>query len=263
MERIKVATVEIKDLESLGWEFQPDYEEVSEIQGISLEEAKKYQRENYAVVIRVHDDRSTTWEYRPYNNGNHPLDTQATGDDEKTLEDLSELYQAGKLWDVEFEMTKNEILNIARSSGACDEGIQAFEAWKGTYDEFCLTHPDYGLWMEGLGDFMQLETLRECALARPKIALEYLSEKLDRETLRDLSMANMELAIKYAKYEIDESTLKEIALLLPEEALKYARSLLDSETIRKVALRRPYVALQYEYILDEETLKECKRLVSR
>ncbi len=91
------AKVEIADLEKLGWEFSPTYEDVSKAKGISEEEAKIWENENYHVEIEVREDGSTFWASCS-NDGNNFSDKEATGDDQQTIEDLEKLHSEGKLW---------------------------------------------------------------------------------------------------------------------------------------------------------------------
>lgn len=50
------ANVHIKDLEALGWELNSTYEEVAEAKGITEEEAKEWENENYHIDVRVDDE---------------------------------------------------------------------------------------------------------------------------------------------------------------------------------------------------------------
>ena len=98
-------SVKIAELEKLGWEFESTYLDVAEAKGISEEEAKTYENENYAVVITV-DEHGKTF-HRTVNtqqkaNGiDEGSDDEATGDDAQTIEDLKKLHAEGKLWDEE------------------------------------------------------------------------------------------------------------------------------------------------------------------
>jgi hypothetical protein len=96
------ANVEIKDLEKLGWEFDPTYESVAKAKDISEEEAKAWENENYHVQIKVDEDGNTTWRTvntPKANNGiDEGSDSEETGDNEQTIQDLKKLHQEGKLW---------------------------------------------------------------------------------------------------------------------------------------------------------------------
>jgi len=95
-----MASVSIKDLEELGWEFDPTYEDVAKAKGINEQDAKAWENENYFVVITVDEKGNTFWNSQSYE-GNNFSDREATGDDAQTIEDLKQLYNEGKLWNVE------------------------------------------------------------------------------------------------------------------------------------------------------------------
>jgi len=94
------ANVEIADLEKLGWEFDPTYEDVARAKGINEKDAKAWENENYFVVITVDEKGNTFWNTQSYKENNFS-DREATGDDEQTIEDLKQLYNESKLWNVE------------------------------------------------------------------------------------------------------------------------------------------------------------------
>ena len=99
------ASVEIAELEKLGWEFESTYLDVAEAKGISEEKAKAYENENYHVEITVDEDGKTfdrTVSKKQIANGiNEGSDNAATGDDAQTIEDLKKLHAEGKLWNEE------------------------------------------------------------------------------------------------------------------------------------------------------------------
>lgn len=85
------ASVEISDLEELGWEFDIDQDDTTT-------------REQWFARVCVEGEGTTTWhlqQLREY--GNNSADGGATGDDEKTIQDLISLRKAGKLWDIDEE----------------------------------------------------------------------------------------------------------------------------------------------------------------
>lgn len=84
-----------KELEDLGWDFDPDYDAISEAQGISYEDAIKYNDENESVIIVVDELGRTKWhsvcdnpQSRYYNESS---DNKETGDDNKTILDIIKL----------------------------------------------------------------------------------------------------------------------------------------------------------------------------
>lgn len=97
------AKSEIADLEKLGWEFDPTYKDVAKAKGISYEEAKDWENENYHVEIVVDDEGATFWRtvhtQREAEGINEGSDNEKTGDDQQTIEDLKQLHKEGKLWD--------------------------------------------------------------------------------------------------------------------------------------------------------------------
>jgi hypothetical protein len=95
------AKVEISDLENLGWDFTNIYEEVSDAQSISLEDAEKFEKENYHVKLKVDAKGNLTYalcqnaEY-----GNEEFEQGDCGDNEAGLNDLKALIDSGKVWDL-------------------------------------------------------------------------------------------------------------------------------------------------------------------
>jgi hypothetical protein len=96
---------EIKDLEELGWSFDSDYASIAEAQGITEEEAKEWENENYHVVIQVDEEGKTEWYFQNTMKDQQGIsetsDKESTGDDEQTIKDLNQLYSEDKLWDME------------------------------------------------------------------------------------------------------------------------------------------------------------------
>ena len=92
------ARVYYEELEKRGWEFGELYEGVAAAKEMSIEDAEKWEKENYHI--------------RLYNNGDgvmwipcHNLfddvgDAEDPGDAEMVEKDIQELYEAGLLWDV-------------------------------------------------------------------------------------------------------------------------------------------------------------------
>ena len=80
------ASVEATDLDRLGWYFDFD-------------------PENVTVVIRVAGDGSTWYHIINRETGSES-DTEATGDDKKTVDDLLQLTAEGKLWEVSHSVTQ-------------------------------------------------------------------------------------------------------------------------------------------------------------
>lgn len=101
MKKITSAFVEIVDLESLGWDFNADYHEDARFWGISFEEARRVMHEKFHIRIDVLET-GTFWRYvsRSGADEGEPLET---GDDEQTMKNLDELWDADKLWGVEME----------------------------------------------------------------------------------------------------------------------------------------------------------------
>jgi hypothetical protein len=85
------ASVEIKDLEKLGWT-------------IDVEEGDE---EVYHVDITVDDEGKTTWCLTNTQKADNGIwegsDKEETGDDEQTIKDLEKLNDEGKLWNVKTE----------------------------------------------------------------------------------------------------------------------------------------------------------------
>ena len=85
------ASVEISDLENLGWEFDIDQDDT-------------ITREQWYAVVCVDGEGHTTYhlqQLRQY--GNNTSDGGWTGDDEKTINELVALREEGKLWDIDEE----------------------------------------------------------------------------------------------------------------------------------------------------------------
>ena len=96
------ARVEIEDLEKRGWDFTYLYEEVSNAQQISIEEAEKWEKENYCVLIDVNERGGTTYAMcQKAHYGNECYSQGDTGDNSATIQDLKALYQEGLLWNCE------------------------------------------------------------------------------------------------------------------------------------------------------------------
>lgn len=98
---ITAARADFADLEILGWDFSDIYEGVAAAQGMTIDAAEKWEKENYHILITVEADGSTYYQPCHNTNGNEG-DRQETGDDNQTRRDLSDLYDARKLWSVEF-----------------------------------------------------------------------------------------------------------------------------------------------------------------
>jgi hypothetical protein len=85
---------EIKDLEKLGWNWDEYHQNTADACNISLKKAEKQNRENYYVTINIKDDGYTSESWDGYNNeygeSNH------TGDDESTIQDIAHLLSKGK-----------------------------------------------------------------------------------------------------------------------------------------------------------------------
>ena len=94
------ARVEIADLEQRGWDFTYFYQDVSDAQQISAEDAEKWEKENYCVSIDVDADGKTfyaTCQKAHY--GSEIFNQGYTGDSAETIKDLQELNEKGLLWD--------------------------------------------------------------------------------------------------------------------------------------------------------------------
>ena len=94
--RLGQYTVSIEDLEVLGWDFSVIYDEVSDAMNTSRDEAEKYQKEKYKVIISLYEDQVT--EYR-MDAGSEFSNNEPTGNDEQTIEDLKQLISNGKIID--------------------------------------------------------------------------------------------------------------------------------------------------------------------
>ena len=92
------AHVEIEDLEKIGWEFSDLYEGVAAAQGLSLEDAEKWEKENYH--IRLHNNGDGVMWIPSHNTAGDTGDSEDPGDSEKTEKDIQQLYADGDLWKV-------------------------------------------------------------------------------------------------------------------------------------------------------------------
>ena len=112
-------SVDIMDLEELGWDFDDMHENVyqahqdkhkadhkgydhtyEEDHTYDMNSAAEYNYENYHVVIMVNEDGEGYY-YIESNSGSEFSDREATGDDKQTIKDLEELNSKGLLWDIE------------------------------------------------------------------------------------------------------------------------------------------------------------------
>jgi len=95
------AKVEISDLENLGWDFSYIYEEVADAQSISLEDAEKFEKENYHVKLSVDDEGFLTYSLcQSAHYGNEEFPQGDTGDNEASLQDFTQLIEQEKVWDL-------------------------------------------------------------------------------------------------------------------------------------------------------------------
>jgi hypothetical protein len=96
------ARVEIADLENRGWDFTYLYESASIAKNLSLEDAEKYDKENYCVLVKVNENGGTSYYMcQKAHYGNECFGQGDTGDDSATIEDLKTLFEKGLLWDCE------------------------------------------------------------------------------------------------------------------------------------------------------------------
>ena len=94
------ARVEIIHLEQKGWDFSDLYQEVANAQQLSIEDAQKWDKENYCVAVTVNEDGGSYYEMcQKAHYGNECFYQGDTGDNEATIQDLKELYENGLLWD--------------------------------------------------------------------------------------------------------------------------------------------------------------------
>jgi len=112
-------SVDIIDLENLGWDFDDIHADVYqahhdkhkgnyngddhnyvEDHTYDMNSASEYNYQNYHVVIIVNEKGETFW-YLESNSGSEFSDREATGDDKQTIKDLEELNSKGLLWDIE------------------------------------------------------------------------------------------------------------------------------------------------------------------
>ena len=105
----------------------------------------------------------------------------------------------------------NPTLKDLRAKKACKEGYKFYKESNCDPKELVQDHADWYLWLavNCSGDWINADTLKQCALKCPWEALMHASASLDAETLKHC-------AIKY-----------------PEEALRYASALLDADTLRE------------------------------
>jgi hypothetical protein len=100
---IKVS-VEIQNLEKLGWNFDTNYEDVAKAQGITEQEAKVWENANYHAEISVDDTGYTSIRtvntLKKDNRIDDGSNSEKTGDDEQTIKDLIQLNLEGLLWDI-------------------------------------------------------------------------------------------------------------------------------------------------------------------
>ena len=83
------------ELEIEGWVFDDDHESVSNALGLSFEEAKKYNNENYSIRIKVNEIGKTLY-YSHCDNpkskyNNESSDSEETGNDNQTIIDIINL----------------------------------------------------------------------------------------------------------------------------------------------------------------------------
>jgi hypothetical protein len=91
----------IDDLEDLGWDFSNIFQEVSDAQKLSLEDAEKWEKEHYHVKLRFHANGAVDYylcqnaEY-----GNEDFAQGDCGDNEAAQKDLQKLISEEKIWSV-------------------------------------------------------------------------------------------------------------------------------------------------------------------
>ena len=91
--------VEIADLEELGWDFQNIYEDVANAKNISVEDAEKWEKENYCVELRFDKNGGCDYLMKQFQ-GNNDSSYEECGDNKEAQKDLKKLIAAGKIWDV-------------------------------------------------------------------------------------------------------------------------------------------------------------------
>lgn len=92
------ARVEIEHLENIGWDFSQLYEGVAAAQQMSLEDAEKWEKENYHVRL-YNNGYGVLW-IPSHNTHGDTGDSEDPGDAEQAERDVQELYNAGLLWEV-------------------------------------------------------------------------------------------------------------------------------------------------------------------
>lgn len=91
----------IEDLEDLGWDFSNIYQEVSDAQELSLEDAEKWEKDHYHVELRFFSNGGVDYfmcENAEY--GNNHGSAEDCGDSEEAQKDLKKLIASGKIWEV-------------------------------------------------------------------------------------------------------------------------------------------------------------------
>ena len=79
--------IEIAELESLGWDFWPEYDQIRDFRypEKSNEEIQKEWHRLYNVIVTVHENGITEWRFdagAAFSNNQH------TGDDDQTIKDV-------------------------------------------------------------------------------------------------------------------------------------------------------------------------------
>jgi hypothetical protein len=92
------AHVDFSDLEKLGWDFSSLYKGVADAKGINLEDAEKWEKENYHV--RLFNNGQGVYWIPSENQHGDTGDSEWPGDEDKTEEDIQRLYAEGLLWEV-------------------------------------------------------------------------------------------------------------------------------------------------------------------
>lgn len=92
------AHVDFEDLEKLGWDFSQLYKGVAAAQGISMEEAEAWEKENYHVRL-FNNGNGVKW-IPSHNQYGDQGDCEDPGDDKKTEYDIQHLYNNAGLWEV-------------------------------------------------------------------------------------------------------------------------------------------------------------------
>src|SRR5690606_16305252 len=88
----------IEAMEKQGWDFSHYHNNYSERMGVSIEEAEKYNRENYEFYLDVKGTSDNpVLNYGWYNQErNEYSETEETGDDAQTIKDIAELMASGE-----------------------------------------------------------------------------------------------------------------------------------------------------------------------